>query len=96
MVDPDGDWRNVQAVTTPNEIAFIFLNVANIDRYIIVGRHEVGHASDHVLFGLGDGGNGDHASSGLMHPTSDEVAMPPNGDPDFSPRSILRLRGVRP
>lgn len=96
MVDPDGEWRSVQAVTTANEITFIFLNVANIQRYVIVARHEIGHASDHVTFGLGDGGNGDHAASALMHQDSDQLAMPPDGNPNFSPISIRRLRGIRP
>jgi hypothetical protein len=95
-VDPDDDWRAVQAVTTPNEVTLIFLNVTNIQRYTIVARHEIGHASDHVDFGIGDGGNGDHASSGLMHQNSDQNRVPPDGDPEFSPISILRLRGVRP
>ncbi|MEK6279385.1 MAG: hypothetical protein AABN95_03450 [Acidobacteriota bacterium] len=96
VIDPDIEWSPGVQGAEIDEIAFIFLNIANPERRTIVGRHEVGHASDHIQFGLGDGNNLDHASSGLMHPTADIPGMPPNGNPNFSPRSILRLRGVRP
>jgi Glucodextranase, domain B len=94
MVDPDGEWRNVGATTTGNEIAFVFLG-SDAARLAVTARHETGHASDHVEFGLNDGGNGDHASSGLMHPSSDQGPANPNGNPNFSPRSIRRLRSLR-
>ena len=94
MKDPDGEWRAVQGVTTSGDVAFIFLNITSHNRNVIVGRHEVGHASDHIDFSRGDGNRGsDHASSGLMEPTSGQTPLLPDGSPDFSPRSIIRLRG---
>lgn len=89
-VDPDGEWGNVQGAEIV-ERSFIFLNITSTIRARIVGRHEVGHASDHVEFGPGD-----HASSGLMHPTADQSNTNPFGVETFSADSILKLRGVRP
>src|SRR5690606_7553347 len=91
LKDPDGDWREVQGFedsATGN--AWIFKNnKSSNNRQVIVVRHEVGHASDHVQFGI----NSDHATSGLMHPNADQ--QNDDGSGEFSDDSILRLRGWR-
>ena len=56
----------------------------------MAARHEVGHVSDHTPFG---GAAGDHASSGLMHPTANQNNTFPFGDGNFNDSSILHLRG---
>jgi hypothetical protein len=96
MRDPDDDWSFGVPGTTISERAFIFLNAQSYDQFIVIGRHEIGHASDHVLFNLPTPGTGDHATSGLMHPNADPSAAHPFGDPEFSPDSIRKLRGIRP
>ncbi len=78
-VSPDGEWGQTQGVEF-GQIAWIPLNTGNAARQQIVGRHEAGHASDHVSFGAGD-----HAADGLMTPFGASNM--------FSPDSILRLRG---
>ena len=98
--DPDELWKpklnnNVSAVQGmetslgQTKYAFVFSNVPpNAARRQIVGRHEIGHASDHVLFGqLGetDPTQLDHWTSGLMHRTGQTR--------EFAPDSIVRLRG---
>lgn len=89
-VDPDGEWGNVTG-SEGGEIAFIFLNTAFFERAIVVGRHEAGHASDHVPFGVGD-----HTTSGLMHPFADQSLTNPAGIGFFNPDSIRKLRGIQP
>ncbi|MDQ3652418.1 MAG: hypothetical protein M3458_19520 [Acidobacteriota bacterium] len=89
-VDADGEWQQVQGAEI-DDVAFMFLNVTSPNRRVIVGRHEAGHASDHVQFGSGS----DHATERLMHPTSDQLKYPPDGTGVFSDNSILRLRGWR-
>lgn len=79
QVDPDADWYEPQGCEW-NGVVYIFLNSANAARRQIVGRHEVGHASDHVSFGPGD-----HAAAGLM--------TPDGASNTFGDDSILRLRG---
>jgi len=89
MVDPDGEWSSTQGteeLATGN--TWIYLNVKTDKRRQIVGRHEVGHASDHDSFG-----SGDHATQGLMHPTSDISLKNPEGVSEFSDESIVILRG---
>ncbi len=88
--DPDSDWYEPQG-TTLGDIVFIWQNAGGAARRQVVGRHEVGHASDHVSFGPGD-----HAASGLMHYTGDQSAANPNGVSTFADDSILRLRGWSP
>ncbi|HEY0101687.1 MAG TPA: hypothetical protein VGB76_22370, partial [Pyrinomonadaceae bacterium] len=80
------------------KFAFVFLNQTATDaRRRIVGRHEIGHASDHVLFGPAtetDPKETDHWIRGLMHRTADQVPVTrPDGDDTFADDSILRLRG---
>ena len=78
------------------KFAFIFLNTTSPNRKKIVGRHEVGHASDHVKFGVtgeADPKQMDHWTNGLMHKSADDVANPPDGIDKFADDSILRLRG---
>jgi len=94
LEDPDADWGEAQGAEV-NSVAFLFLNIPTSTRQIIAGRHEAGHASDHVNFGLTYGLNEDHATSGLMHPTADQTVTNPNGIGIFSDDSILRLRGQR-
>ena len=93
-VDPDGEWGNVQG-SEGGERAFIYLNIIGFDRLIIVGRHEVGHASDHIPFDYPTSPSSDHASSGLMHPFADQSFTNPFGVGTFSPESIRRLRGSK-
>jgi hypothetical protein len=69
---------------THGQVIWIFKSLAPA-RELRVGRHEVGHASDHVNFGPGDH---ETATPKLMHPNVlDDV---------FSGPSILHLRGVTP
>lgn len=91
MVDPDSEWSFGVPGSAISERAFIFLNAQNFDQFIVIGRHEIGHASDHTPFGTGD-----HALTGLMHPNGDPSAANPVGDPNFSPDSIRKLRGILP
>jgi hypothetical protein len=70
------------------KFCFMFSNVPDQLRKQRVGRHEVGHASDHVLFGPANELNPnekDHWIDGLMHRSALTA--------EFSPDSILRLRG---
>ena len=100
VFDPDTLWKAPNASGQPapdqgfetqrglHKICFVFSNVPNQDRKQKVGRHEIGHASDHVLFGFATDPNPnerDHWTDGLMHRTA--------LTPDFAPDSILRLRG---
>lgn len=83
-------------VTFPFKIAFMFLNDTSANRKKIVGRHEVGHASDHVLFGpagVTDPREVDHWLTGLMNRTAGDTERPPDGVDTFADDSILRLRG---
>lgn len=78
------------------KFAFIFLSQQTPVRRQIVGRHEIGHASDHELFGpagVADPKEVDHWTEGLMHRTADQSLQTPDGSPTFAPDSILRLRG---
>lgn len=89
QVDPDTEWGDEQGAEILDR-SFVFLNIASQAKAIVVARHEIGHASDHVQFDLNDPpGTNDHAASGLMHPDAQNYSAP-----KFSPRSILRLRGV--
>jgi len=84
VVDPDAsDWFTSQGLTVGGTVIFVYLNGGGAARQQIIGRHEVGHASDHVSFGPGD-----HAASDLMTPTGSSNT--------FSDDSILRLRGWSP
>jgi len=85
--DPDADWGEFEGGEAGN-FALIFLNTDPLERLIVASRHEVGHASDHTLFGAGD-----HASSGLMHPNANQNNTFPFGDGNFNDSSILHLRG---
>lgn len=85
-VDPDEDWSDEQGDEVLNR-GFVFANIATPGEAVVVSRHEIGHASDHVQFGLND----DHDLDGLMHPNAELYTAP-----FFSPKSILRLRGVQP
>jgi hypothetical protein len=85
--DPDLDWGEVEGGEA-GHFAFIFLNTKPLERQIIAARHEVGHGSDHELFGPGD-----HDVSGLMHSTAEQGNDFPYGNPFFSEQSIRRLRG---
>jgi hypothetical protein len=91
MVDPDAEWGFGVPGAAIAHRSFIFRNAQSPAQFIVIGRHEVGHASDHVSFGTGD-----HAASGLMHPNADPSPANPFGDPNFAPDSIRRLRGIRP
>jgi|GEM_PF-1013170 len=83
--DPDDDWYEPQGAEFGG-VVYIFLNSGNAARRQIVGRHEVGHASDHVSFGTGD-----HA------PVGSGCLMAPAGESNlFCDTSILRLRGYSP
>lgn len=88
--DPDLDWYEPQG-TEWEGFVFIWQNAGGAARRLVVGRHEVGHASDHVSFGPDD-----HAASGLMHYTGDPSAANPDGVSTFADDSILRLRGWSP
>ena len=90
--DPDDDWRSVQGFRDSQDNAWIFLNINNTQRKQVVARHEIGHTTDHACF---DNGNcrTDHANSGLMHFTGDMSSTHPDGDPNFSGDSIIKLRG---
>ncbi|HEY5839426.1 MAG TPA: IPT/TIG domain-containing protein [Pyrinomonadaceae bacterium] len=85
--DPDDDWGEIEGGEVGG-FAFIFLNTKPMARLIVAARHEVGHASDHELFGLED-----HALSGLMHKNADQGPNLPYGNENFNEDSILRLRG---
>lgn len=79
------------------KISFIFEFKQSPLRKSIVGRHEIGHASDHELFGPSTqtiDSEKDHWIEGLMHYTADQkLPDRPDGSPDFANDSILRLRG---
>jgi hypothetical protein len=87
----------------PARVIFIFevqlppTSPVTAARKPIVGRHEIGHASDHVLFGppnVTDDRERDHWTSGLMERASGQtLPARPDGDPNFAKDSILRLRG---
>lgn len=81
-VDPDDDWSDgFMGLHHPaTGSVWIFLNSAG--NPVRTGRHETGHASDHVSFGAGD-----HSTSGLMTLRGDGT--------EFTPTDILRLRGVK-
>ena len=66
----------------------MFLNSPTVQRPQVVARHEVGHASDQIIFG-----SGDHATDGLMNYTGDIKLGQPDGDPNFSDDSLNKLRG---
>jgi len=97
--DPDELWKPkvdnkpapVQGFETSlgqTRYAFVFSNVPTPARKVIVGRHEIGHASDHVLFGRTgepDPTQTDHWTEGLMHRRGLTS--------EFAPDSIVRLRG---
>ena len=75
----------------PNPETQAFLEQAKI----ITGRHELGHASDHVLFaptGVTDPKERDHFTAGLMHKFAESSATSPGKD-KFHGDSIKRLRG---
>ncbi len=81
-VDPDDDWNPATGGIQGGGIAWLFHPSAGAFAQI-AGRHEVGHASDHVSFGAGD-----------HEPVGTGTLMTPNGEGNtFSPGSILRLRG---
>ena len=89
LVDPDDDWREIQGVADSQGNVWVFSNTVAFQRQQVVGRHEVGHISDHVQFGA----LSDHASSGLMHFSGDMGPSRPAGDAEFSDDSITKLRG---
>lgn len=89
-VDPDDDWREVQGVADSSGNPWVFLNTSTPLRQQVVGRHEVGHVSDHIRFG---GAASDHAPAGLMHYSADISAANPQGVLNFSDDSLNKLRG---
>src|SRR6185436_12265584 len=96
MMDPDGEWAQFGIPgATQNERALIFLNALPV-HYAVIGRHEAGHASDHVLFDAPATPPTDHATKGLMKNDADPSPQNPFGDPEFSPERIRRLRGIKP
>jgi hypothetical protein len=89
LVDPDDDWREVQGVADSQGNPWVFSNTISSQRQQVVGRHEVGHVSDHIQFGS----TSDHATIGLMHRNGDISSTNPYGVPDFSDDSLNKLRG---
>jgi hypothetical protein len=89
LIDPDDEWNETQGLeelVTRN--TWFFMNIASEGRRQVAGRHEIGHASDHVEFG-----DGDHAVDGLMNPVAESSRKNPVGNGEFSDDSIVKLRG---
>jgi TANFOR domain-containing protein len=97
IADPDEDWKHTQGVEQQGKrITWFFKNssIGGGDKRLqIVGRHEVGHRSDHKPFNGNSGGDFDHSAEGLMTPTSGATLANPAGIPEFSADSINKLRG---